>query len=218
MKSFELEYLLEPLEANLSFSTKAMFGGLAVYYEGKMVLLLAEDKSSRTYRGQEYPYLIWNGLLIPTDRAYHSALLAEFSSLKQHPVLGKWLFLSLEDNHFENIAAGLIEKIKAQDERIGIFPKEKKKSSKSSGPRKIRSIRNLGPKAEADLNAVGINSVKQFFSAGWEEIFCRLVLAYPQRNNLNMLYALIAAHKDMDWRELDERDKFEAQKWVRFFK
>lgn len=218
MKTFELEYLLEPIAEQFGFYTKRMFGGLAVYLDDKMVLVLMEDKQTKEYRGVSYPYAIWNGLMVPTERSEHESLMADYSSLVPHVVLGKWLFLSLEDNEFEDQSERIVDAIKARDPRFGIQVEDRRKSKKKKTARFIRSLRNLGPKTEEDLISVGYETVQQLLDAGWEEAYCRLVLAYPQRNNLNMLKALMGACLDMDWRHLDARDEAEAQKWVMYFK
>ena len=215
-KEFELEYLLEPFAGDLTFFTKRMFGGMAAYFGGKMVMMLTEDKNSRSYKGKEFPFLIWNGGLIPTDRSDHASLLKDFPGLIPHPILGKWLYLSLEEDLFEEHSEKLIDRILEYDARIGILPKERSKSSKA--PRWIHNLKNIGPNTAEELKQIGITSVKQFFEAGWEEVYCRLVLAYPHRNNLNMLSSLMGAFEGVDWRHISEQDKFEAKKWVNFFK
>jgi hypothetical protein len=215
MKAFDLIYLLEPIHNYDSFYTKPMFGGLAVYFNGLMVLILMEDNQTRQCREKKYPFPIWNGLLIPTDRCHHKSLRDCFSSLIEHPVLGKWLFLSLCDDDFENQAKAIVFAIKKLDSRIGILPKEKKRAKH---PKNLRGLRNLGIKSEAELKSVGISTVSLFLQIGWEEVFCRLVLAYPHRNNVVMLSALIGACNGLDWRDLSEEQKFEARKWVKFFK
>jgi len=73
-KTFSLIWVFEDLEGDPSFATKRMFGGLAVYYRGKMVYVLTEDPGGREYRGMTFDFDVWNGLLIFTDREFHEFL------------------------------------------------------------------------------------------------------------------------------------------------
>lgn len=75
----------------------------------------------------------------------------------------------------------------------------------------IEEARNLGPTAGAELRSVGIETLQQLMKLGWEEAFDRLVQAYPNRVNLNMLTALIGAVEDCDWRRLPVSLKGEAR-------
>ncbi len=124
-KIFELEFLFESLSEDTSFMTKRMFGCLAAYYAGKMVALLAENPGDREYRGESYDFDIWNGVLLPTEREHHPSLQQEFSDLKTHPVLGKWLYLPISSPNFETDSSKIFDAIQNQDERFGIWPKTK---------------------------------------------------------------------------------------------
>src|SRR6476660_9031274 len=76
-----LEWILEPLESQHHFIQKKMFGCLAAYLDDRLVLVLADSEDP------------WNGILVPTDRDWHSHLQKEFPELTPHSVLGKWLYL-----------------------------------------------------------------------------------------------------------------------------
>lgn len=141
-RSFALQWLLEPLQEDPSFFTKAMFGGLAVYYHEKMVLVLMESPGDRKWKDQTFAFDLWDGLLFPTFREHHSSLKSEFPALVPHPVLGKWLYLPAsidsktdskidskkrtKDFDFETTAQELIRGIQQKDPRLGIVPGEKK--------------------------------------------------------------------------------------------
>ena len=122
-KVFELVWAFESFEHLDTFYTKRMFGGMAVYLHGKMVMLLTESPGDREYRGKKYPFDIWHGLMFPTEYDYQESLTKEFPDLIQHPVLKKWLFLKFDCDSFEDIAYECAEKIKGNDKRFGIFPK-----------------------------------------------------------------------------------------------
>lgn len=125
-KKFALDWLFEPLEENPSFFSKRMFGGLAAYFEGKMVFVLVEDAGERVWKGKKFDFDIWNGVLIPTERDFHDSLLKDFNGLIQHPVLGKWLYLPMSTPDFEETAQFLVVEVQKRGPRIGIIPKSKK--------------------------------------------------------------------------------------------
>jgi hypothetical protein len=114
-KPHVLRYLVEPLMEEPSYLEKPMFGCRACYLYGRMVLLLACP-------GDEP----WNGILLPTEKAFHPSLIAQFPALVVHPVLGKWLYLREDTTEFENIAVRLVQLILQGDERLGIVPKKRK--------------------------------------------------------------------------------------------
>lgn len=122
-KIFELVWVFEPFEHMDSFYTKRMFGGMAIYLHGKMVMLLAESPGEREYRGQEYDFDIWNGLLFPTEYDFQDDMIKDFPQLVQHPVLKKWLYLNLDQENFDEIAEQCAQRIRRNDKRFGIFPK-----------------------------------------------------------------------------------------------
>lgn len=122
-KEFTYTWAFEPFDRDPSFYQKKMFGGLAAYLDGRMVMVLVEDPGERSYREKSWDYDIWNGIMLPTEKAYQRSLMEEFKGLKPHPVLGKWLYLRGDDDDFETKARSLAECIAARDERIGIEPK-----------------------------------------------------------------------------------------------
>ena len=113
-KPHPLGWVTEPLTDETGYMERPMFGCLACYLHGRLMLVLA---------AREDP---WNGLLVPTERDMHDSLMEDFPSLSPHPVLGKWLYLPVKDNEFENIAQDLVERILSNDIRFGVEPKEKK--------------------------------------------------------------------------------------------
>ncbi len=146
MKIFSLVWIFESFEDQDSFFTKKMFGGLAVYFGGKMVMLLCESPGDTEWRGTTYPFDIWNGLLLPTEREQHQSLQSDFPNLVNHPVLPKWLYLPMLDTDFEDTALKIAARIAKKDERFGILPKEKKprkknRVSKKISTKKTRSVR-----------------------------------------------------------------------------
>jgi hypothetical protein len=68
----------------------------------------------------------WRGVLVPTERESHAALMAEFPALASHPVLGKWLYLPESATSFERDAEKLVECVRRLDARIGVLPEKKR--------------------------------------------------------------------------------------------
>ncbi len=113
-----LQWLFEPLEHRSDFLQKKMFGFEAAYLNDKIVLVLADSEDP------------WNGILIPTERQFHSMIQEEFTTLAPHPVLGKWLYLPQHALDFEETATKVVKSIQSEDPRFGVIPKPKKKKRK----------------------------------------------------------------------------------------
>lgn len=123
-------WLWEPLETEPSFVLRSMFGAKAVYLDGKIVLCFSTGEEP------------WRGLLLPTDRANHAALCAEFSALRVHAILGKWLYLPESADAFERTATALVQLVRRRDPRLGVVPPPKKrKSARPARPTRSRSPR-----------------------------------------------------------------------------
>jgi hypothetical protein len=114
-KLHPLEWLFEPLEGELTFVRRKMFGCEAAYLDGKLVLVLAAGEEP------------WNGVMIPTEREFHSSVIQEWPSLRSHKILGKWLYLSQTHRDFEGTATAVVGRILARDPRFGTNPKPRKK-------------------------------------------------------------------------------------------
>ncbi|MGS1108246.1 hypothetical protein ACVCNH_18475 [Achromobacter anxifer] len=106
-----LLWILEPLEQDAGYLRRKMFGCDAAYLDGLLYLVAAD---------REDP---WSGLLVCTSQERQQALLAEFPALRQHPVLGKWLYLPQTDDDFETIAAHMAQLALARDPRMGVAPR-----------------------------------------------------------------------------------------------
>jgi hypothetical protein len=109
-------FVLEPLAEQPDFLTKPMFGCLALYFDTRIMLVLANKHEP------------WNGLLLPTTRESHASLQAQFSALMTHNILSKWLYISQTHPDFESVANELVELVLCRDSRIGVIGKPKKKS------------------------------------------------------------------------------------------
>ena len=112
-------WLWEPLEAEAGFVLRTMFGAKAAYLDGRLVLCFCAGAEP------------WRGVLVPTDRAHHDALRAEFPDLEVHSVLTKWLYLPETADAFERIAQTLVRLARRRDPRIGVLPQPKKRRSRA---------------------------------------------------------------------------------------
>ena len=79
---------------------------------------------------------------------------------------------------------------------------------------RISQLRNLGPRSEVWLNAVGIKSRADLEKVG-SVVAYRWVVEHGFAPSTNLLYAMEGALRDMHWTDLDaeERDRLlrEAQ-------
>ncbi|MFM1851762.1 MAG: hypothetical protein RIS54_1446 [Verrucomicrobiota bacterium] len=111
-------WLVEPLEREATLLVKAMFGGKAVYLDGRFVLYLADNEEP------------WRGVLVPMEREHHAALIADRPALAPHPILPKWLYLPESADSFEADAQWLIGRIRRRDPRVGIVPPAAKRKAR----------------------------------------------------------------------------------------
>ncbi len=122
-KPHPLLWTVEFLQDEPSYLEKRMFGCLAIYIHGRMMLALSSGEEP------------WNGLLLPTFHQFHQDIMKDFKGVVQHPVLKKWLYLSENQEDFESTAMDLVEAIRLGDQRIGIEPQvRKQRKSKKALP------------------------------------------------------------------------------------
>jgi hypothetical protein len=104
-----------------------MFGCVACYAHGRLMLALADGKPP------------WNGVLVATSREHHGALRALVPVLRVHPVLGKWLYLPGGEDGFEREARRLAALARTDDPRIGVEPTPRRRASfRRRAPRRRR--------------------------------------------------------------------------------
>jgi hypothetical protein len=112
-----LAWVAEPLADEPTFQLKAWFGGRTIMLHGRHQLFL-------TAQGEP-----WQGILVCTYHEQQPSLIAEFPSLKPHPILRKWLYLPETCETFEADAYRLVKCIRSGDPRIGVLPDSKKKKA-----------------------------------------------------------------------------------------
>ena len=75
----------------------------------------------------------------------------------------------------------------------------------------IESLRNLGPKSGEWLREAGITTIAELERLG-PVVAYRLVKQHQPKASLNLLWAMAAGLKGMDWRELTEATKKRLRK------
>ena len=126
-KPHPLDWVVEELRDQPSYLEKPMFGCRACYLMGELKLVLAS--------ADEEP---WNGVLVATSKEHHESLRREIAALAPHPVLGKWLYLSEQDEDFERLSGQVIRLILRADTRIGVPPSSKRSSGKRKSKKAAR--------------------------------------------------------------------------------
>jgi len=112
-KQHPLLWIVESLMEEPSYLEKPMFGCLAIYLYGRLMLVLASGEEP------------WNGLLIPTEHQFHDAIVKEFNDVVQHPVLKKWLYLPEATEDFETVASDIVDAVRMNDQRFGVELQER---------------------------------------------------------------------------------------------
>ena len=102
-----------PLMEESGYLEKSMFGCLAIYLHGRLMLVLASGEEP------------WAGVLIPTEHQFHDPIVKEFLDVVQHSVLKKWLYLPEATEDFETVASDIVEAVRMNDQRFGVEPKER---------------------------------------------------------------------------------------------
>jgi hypothetical protein len=136
------EFVLDAI-ATLSPETRPMFGCLAVYVQGKIVLIL-RDKRDQT---------VDNGVWVATTKEHHQSLRREFPNMRSIQVLGKkvtgWQVLPADAQDFEEAALHACDLVLAGDPRIGKVP-GKRRASRSATKKATKSSKQAkAPKRPA---------------------------------------------------------------------
>ena len=119
MKTFDNEWIFQAFEDHPSFFKKRMFGGLAAYAFGRMMMILVEPTKTGRWK--------WHGVLLCVEHEHHSAIVAEFPQLEPHTILRKWLYIDTRHEDFESTMGQVAEAVARGDRRFGIQPRAKKR-------------------------------------------------------------------------------------------
>ena len=128
--AFDNEWIFQAFEDHPSYFTKRMFGGLATYVFGRMMMVLVEPTKTGRWK--------WHGVLICTEHVQRLAILEEFPALAPHSILKKWLYIDSRHEAFEPTMEGVAKAIARGDHRFGIHPRPRKKSEGSPSRRHKR--------------------------------------------------------------------------------
>jgi hypothetical protein len=112
-------WLWEPMERDPRFLLRSMFGAMAAYLDGNLMLCFCAGEEP------------WRGVLACTNREHHAALRAEFPSLRPHPILPKWLHLPEEAADYERAAQRLVALALRRDPRLGVPPSRRKRPARA---------------------------------------------------------------------------------------
>jgi hypothetical protein len=129
VKSFDNEWIFEAFEGQSTFFTKRMFGGLAAYLFGRLMLILVEPTKSGRWQ--------WHGVLIGTDHERQPAIVKEFPALGRHDVLQKWLYIDSRHDDFESTLEGVARAVARNDPRFGVQPLHRKAKAPRRPARRV---------------------------------------------------------------------------------
>lgn len=224
------------------YRRKSMFGGFAYYLEQKIVMLSFEGTGSRSYKGQKYPFEIWNGCMFPVEHIHQAKALKRFPFLVSHPILPKWLYLPLETENFDDQVTEVLAQAVRPLSYWGSVPKERSKKkpapktktetlekidtrrprmfsdepieTKLTTAQKISDLKNLGPVAQKQFDQAGIKTVKTFIQLGWKTSLLKLIEVNDKNRHSIMAYTLIGAITNKEWNGISEEEKKEARDFV----
>lgn len=130
MRTFDNAWIFQAFEDHGSFFTKRMFGGLAAYLFGRMMLVLVQPTTTGRWN--------WHGVLLCTEYEHQRAIIDEFPRLAPHDLLRKWLYIDSRDDDFESTMGRVAEAMARDDPRFGIRPQPKKERTGSQTRRQSR--------------------------------------------------------------------------------
>jgi hypothetical protein len=128
--AFDNEWIFQAFEDHPSYFTKRMFGGLAAYLFGRMMMVLVEPTKTGRWK--------WHGVLICTEHVQRLAIMEEFPALAPHDILKKWLYIDSRHERFEPTMEGVAKAIARDDQRFGIHPRPRKERERSGNRRHKR--------------------------------------------------------------------------------
>ncbi len=192
------------LKAKRKIEIKNMFGGICFMHNGNMLCGIDKNKLMVRVGPEQYESVLkmkYAKVMDITGKPMKGFIFVNEDGFKSETNLKKWIQLGL------NFTEGLPHK------------KPKAKSSKAkTNSTPIRQARNIGKVSSEELKSIGISTLGQLRSKGWEVVFEQLVQAYPNRLNLNMATSLIGAVEDFDWKRIPKDLKHDAKLLIRDIK
>lgn len=133
------EWVFEPFYDDPGAEFRLMFGCKALYYYGKLILVLSESDDD----------VRWQKLFFPCEREQHAQVMELYPALTPHEVLGKWLSISLDHSDFEELVVDISKRLMRRDKLFGVIPQPKKKRnkakvvSKKAGSKKKKTAKKI---------------------------------------------------------------------------
>jgi hypothetical protein len=128
MKTFDNEWILDAFADRATFFTKRMFGGLAAYLHGRLMLVLVEPTKTGRWK--------WHGVLVGTAHEHHVSIRTDFPALAPHGFLRKWLYIDTTHPDFESTMDGITQRMARNDRRLGVAPRPGKPGKRTPAGRK----------------------------------------------------------------------------------
>lgn len=91
---------------------------------------------------------------------------------------------------------------------------ENKKNKYAAGNTPIEEAKNLGPLTGAEFRTIGIETVEELKSLGWEKALLKWINHYPHRLHTMAGYAVIGAVNDQVYKKLDPEYKAEIKSFI----
>lgn len=129
------------IEAELPPDVHALpkYGGMAYYLDAKLVLILVEkDKPTYEHKGVQYPFDLWNGVILPIEYIKQSAFFLKFSFLENHPGNKNWLYIPADSENFEDEVQLYLGEILKRNILLGLPVKYTSISRVDQDPREPR--------------------------------------------------------------------------------
>jgi hypothetical protein len=137
-----IEELLPP-----GYHSMPKHGGMAYYYEGKLVLILVERRDTYEHKDVTYPFELWNGCIFPIKKIAQNAFFLKYLFLENHPANKDWLYIPADREDFEDEVKQMMREIAKSNPLLGIQVKfekppkseDEKKPVKKKTPAKAKA-------------------------------------------------------------------------------
>ncbi|MFM6929004.1 MAG: hypothetical protein ACKOX6_11105 [Bdellovibrio sp.] len=116
-----IEDLLPP-----GFDCVPKHGGLAYYFDMKLVLILVERRGIYEHKGISYPFELWNGAIFPVKKIAQNAFFLKYLFLENHPVNKDWLYIPAESDNFEEEVKQMMREIAKGNPLLGLAMRQDK--------------------------------------------------------------------------------------------
>lgn len=137
-----IEELLPP-----GYDCAPKHGGMAYYMDGKLVLILVEQRDGgNEHKGVIYPFDLWYGCIFPIEQRKQSAFFLKYLFLENHPANKDWLYIPADTESFEDEVKQLLKEIMKGNPLLGTPVKHKALAAKADPakePRKKKAAKKV---------------------------------------------------------------------------